>query len=478
LQKRYGNYKGSGINVNGTYVPGQKPKTNWQMFESNTYERMTTDMNGVNTKDMGYDLLFSDKTRQLIDVDEDKSTYRVYLGDQFMNAVRQLKKCPVKRVRLCLNSEPEMYKCNQMKKTFDGKNIKPGLLCLKAFDPSECMHRIRDNTADVTMLDAADVYMAGRYYGLVPIAAEEYVTDDTFFAVAVAKKKDPDTTMLNLRAKRACMGGIGTEAGWTLPVQTILSTYQAYRGRFFREKCDVIKLIGEFFSTSCVPGALSSAYNGKLQNPRMLCELCGGDSGGDFCAKNMDEPYFGTTGAFKCLVEKGEVAFTSHRAVIDNVDMRNKENWARSLRADEFELLCEDGTRMPVGEYKKCNLGKVRGRALITSRRRPVRDRDIFWNVLNLGQMYFGTGSQSEFNMFRSMPVAYADLIFSDSTMKLKKVPVDKQDYRDFLNRTLYLPRIQQMDLTTCGTCKTFPSCHLTLLNIILAGLIAAYVLN
>ena len=73
---------------------------------------------------------------------------------------------------------------------------------------------------------------------------------------------------------------------------------------------------GEFFSTSCVPGALSPAYNGRLQNPRMMCELCGGDSGGDFCAKNMDEPYYGNTGAFKCLVEKGEVAFTSHRAVL------------------------------------------------------------------------------------------------------------------------------------------------------------------
>ena len=92
---------------------------------------------------------------------------------------------------------------------------------------------------------------------------------------------------------------------------------------FYREnasKCpysrDPLPILGEFFSTSCVPGALSPAYNGKLQNPRMMCELCGGDSGGDFCAKNMDEPYYGHTGAFKCLVEKGDVAFTSHRAVL------------------------------------------------------------------------------------------------------------------------------------------------------------------
>ena len=87
---------------------------------------------------------------------------------------------------------------------------------------------------------------------------------------------------------------------------------------------------GEFFSTSCVPGALSPAYNGKLQNPRMMCELCGGDSGGDFCAKNMDEPYYGQTGAFKCLVEKGDVAFTSHRAVLGEI--------TKSYRLQAFDI--------------------------------------------------------------------------------------------------------------------------------------------
>ena len=52
--------------------------------------------------------------------------------------------------------------------------------------------------------------------------------------------------------------------------------------------------------------------------------------------------------------------------------MRNKENWARALRADEFELLCLDGTRMPVEQYKKCNLGQVKGRAMVTARKEVV----------------------------------------------------------------------------------------------------------
>ena len=64
----------------------------------------------------------------------------------------------------------------------------------------------------------------------------------------------------------------------------------------------------------------------------MMCELCGGDSGGDFCAKNMDEPYYGHTGAFKCLVEKGEVAFTSHRAVLGK---RQEEEEGRGRKMNQ-----------------------------------------------------------------------------------------------------------------------------------------------
>ena len=52
---------------NSSFAAGLKPKTDFKMFESKTY-------------DGGYDLLFSDGTYRLIEVDEGSSTYRVYLG--------------------------------------------------------------------------------------------------------------------------------------------------------------------------------------------------------------------------------------------------------------------------------------------------------------------------------------------------------------------------------------------------------------
>ena len=60
----------------------------------------------------------------------------------------------------------------------------------------------------------------------------------------------------------------------------------------------------------------------------------------------------------------------------------------------------------------------------------------------------------------------------SDATMKLRQVPPGKQDYREFLGRDQYLPRIQQMDLTTCAAAKLA-----FFLNGLMAALVAAFVL-
>lgn len=56
-----------------------------------------------------------------------------------------------------------------------------------------------------------------------------------------------------------------------------------------------------------------------------------------------------------------------HTAVISNTDGRNVDQWARPLRAIDFELLCKNGTRKPIEAYKSCHLLKVPARLLMTS---------------------------------------------------------------------------------------------------------------
>ena len=65
-------------------------------------------------------------------------------------------------------------------------------------------------------------------------------------------------------------------------------------------------------------------------------------------------------------------AFVMHTAVIANTDGRNVDQWARPLRAIDFELLCKNGTRKPIEAYKSCHMLKVPARLVMTSSERFV----------------------------------------------------------------------------------------------------------
>nr|KAF6476509.1 transferrin [Rousettus aegyptiacus] len=69
------------------------------------------------------------------------------------------------------------------------------------------------------------------------------------------------------------------------------------------------KAASNFFAASCVPCADRTAF------PK-LCQLCAG-KGTDKCACSNHEPYFGYSGAFKCLQDGvGDVAFVKHLTVL------------------------------------------------------------------------------------------------------------------------------------------------------------------
>lgn len=100
-----------------------------------------------------------------------------------------------------------------------------------------------------------------------------------------------------------------------------------------------------------------------------LCQLCIGKVPGGWC--NSQDPYIGFEGAFRCLVEAGEVAFLKHTTVQEMVDSK----LYKGKSADEFELICKNGQRMAVGEYLQCNWGMVPSNALVVSSAKPIDER-------------------------------------------------------------------------------------------------------
>lgn len=72
-----------------------------------------------------------------------------------------------------------------------------------------------------------------------------------------------------------------------------------------------------FFGESCAPNSLIDKYNPIGDNSDSLCALCIGKIPGGKCTHR--DPYSGFEGAFRCLLEAGDVAFLKHTTVSEMV---------------------------------------------------------------------------------------------------------------------------------------------------------------
>ena len=107
---------------------------------------------------------------------------------------------------------------------------------------------VASQRADVTMLEAGDIYRAGKGWGLIPIMSEvqklsaESVellkvetifrlnfkvynlgTDDMtgipyYYSVAVVKIRDNSSELIYLKRRNSCHTGLGQAAGWIIPM--------------------------------------------------------------------------------------------------------------------------------------------------------------------------------------------------------------------------------------------------------------------
>ncbi|KAK2090337.1 hypothetical protein P7K49_031593 [Saguinus oedipus] len=251
---------------------------------------------------LGKDLLFKDSAYGFLKVPP-RMDAKMYLGYEYVTAIRNLREgvCPeaptgeCKAVKWCAVSHHERLKCDEWSVNSVGK-----IECESAETTEDCIAKIMNGEADAMSLDGGFVYIAGKC-GLVPVLAENYNTkngdcegtaEEGYFAVAVVKKSTADLTWDTLKGKKSCHTAVGRTAGWNIPMGLLYNKINHCR-------------FDEFFSEGCAPG---SAKNSSF------CKLCMG-TGPNKCEPNSKEGYYGYTGAFRCLVEKGDVAFVKHQTV-------------------------------------------------------------------------------------------------------------------------------------------------------------------
>ncbi|XP_022090494.1 melanotransferrin-like [Acanthaster planci] len=381
-------------------------------------------------------LLFKDSTQMLADVTKE---YDAFLGADYLATLKGLDKCPDGTLRWCAISAQEKSKCRAMKAAFSGAGITPNISCYESYSADACAVDIAGDEADLVSLDGGELYEHGREGRVAPILAEDYGTGDPtarYWGVAVVKRSS-SFTINDLKGKKSCHTGYMRSAGWVVPIGFLIN-----RGDIVSSHaCDIPKAVGEFFSQSCVPGVLEPSNNPFNTNPDNLCALCKGQ-GENKCKPNHNEPYVGYDGAFRCLVEdSGDVAFVKHSTVPSNVN--GDQSWNSGVRKEDYQLLCPDGTRKNIDDYRDCNLAKLPSHAVVTAVGKTTTQRDAMKTVLKSGQdqFRFDNSPQGMFKMFDSAGYGAnaRDLLFKDVTLYLNDTPTTydqflSQEYRDALD--------------------------------------------
>ena len=116
-------------------------------------------------------LLFDDSTMKLATIRPDDMSYKSFLGEIYGNSdappfdyINGVRKCPVGQMVLCVTSEVEMIKCVRMRTALNAQLLEPKMSCKRASTSLECMRLISHNEADVTVLEAGDIYRAGETF--------------------------------------------------------------------------------------------------------------------------------------------------------------------------------------------------------------------------------------------------------------------------------------------------------------------------
>ncbi|XP_049631911.1 inhibitor of carbonic anhydrase-like isoform X2 [Suncus etruscus] len=364
----------------------------------------------------GKDLLVSDAAQGFLQVPP-KMDAKLYMGYEYISTNQHLRggaEHP-QRVLWCAVGTHEKAKCDNWSAVSGGI-----LQCSREDTTEDCMATIVKGEADAMTLDGSHIYVAGEC-GLVPVLAEIYKPKDGteqlgskctdapiegYYVVAVVKK-DSDFNWNSLRGKKSCLPAAGMSVGWTIPMGLMYNQTGSCQ-------------FDQIFSQSCAPG--SDPHSS-------FCVLCSGSSEASHkCAPNSHEPYYSSSGAFRCLVEKGDVAFVKHSAILQNTGGRNTETWAKNLKQEDFRLLCLDGTRKPVTEPQNCHLAIVPNYAVVSRKDKA----DFVHRMLFNQQELFGRNGfeYMMFQMFKSS--AGKDLLFSDDTECLANLK-NKTTYQKYL---------------------------------------------
>lgn len=250
-------------------------------------------------------------------------------------------------------------------------NIPGRFSCINARDKFECMTLIDKDEADITNLDAEDLYLGGRLYDLEPFAMEE-VNGNIYLqrSAVIVPRRSRISSIAELKGKRACLGPYNQIHRWNVPIGILLASETIVpdcRGE--------LHTVENYFGDSCAAGNWSTdaELDEELKRSHTrLCSLCK-DSSFAPCSEN--DMFAGPDGSLKCLVEggRGEVAFSTIENAVEYFARRPEER-------EHYELLCLDGMRMAITS-RGCDWAKHPTNTFVIRKNRE-RNKELYLRSL------------------------------------------------------------------------------------------------
>ncbi|KAG5677326.1 hypothetical protein PVAND_007094 [Polypedilum vanderplanki] len=252
--------------------------------------------------------------------------------------------------------------CNElMNKRSDIATIE----CVTGRDRLDCLDKVERREADFMAVDPEDLYLAFKkknedFTVFSDIRTQQEIQAEfRYEGILLIKKNSGINSLADLRGKRSCHTGYGRNVGYKIPITKLK------KHGIFKIDPDInlspvereLKGLSELFSQSCLVGKYSNnaEVDEKLKRSYSnLCALCENPEKCDYPDK-----YSGYEGAIKCLVENGgDVAFTKVIFVRKYFGLpighATKSQTEAQANANDFEYLCEDGTKVPITE-KACS---------------------------------------------------------------------------------------------------------------------------
>ena len=351
------------------------------------------------------------------------------------------------------------------------------LRCERGTDRDQCMNKVANNVAQLITLDPGEVFLAGRYYSLVPIMMEKYgqSNEPGYYSVALIRRNSPILSINDLKDKKACFPGVGQLAGWVLPIAKLLD-----EDIMEVKNCNnIVKTVASFFNSSCAPNSLIDKHNPSGDNPQSVCSLCHGSCSGNEHYSNFD-------GAMRCLANIGDVAFVKHNTVDLSINQLNHEQQLLGqfatrpkLTRYDFELLCPSGGKAPIDSYHQCNWGFVPANAIVISSsihpEKRLKIQEFLYNCSSAFSKqstntnnFFSTllnnnRNNKSFELFGSPPVnmysqepSYVNLLFSEDTTKLVPIEESRQTFKGYLGEFVhYFEKLKKCPVPLAKLCIT-----------------------